>query len=151
MKQIIFITIITILFIGCGSESKREVTQWGGDPYAVKVIDYYEISNDVILHTSINDEYYNYSMLVRGYMNSEIDSISSNSHFIEDYNLTNVGLGKDETFYAWNFYHYNTFTNKSLTTVTKEYFGLYEVITNYCLINHNDANCSTYIYFRDTR
>ena len=145
----LIVSLMSIIFIGCSDEQTdtNSPTQWGGDGTA-KYYDYYEIANNTIVHTSINDDPYNYSMLINGYLNSDTNYITMNNQFIDDYNLTNIALDKNETFNAWKTSYFNTFTNKSMTTTHKEYFGLYELSTNYCVINSDVENCKTYIYIR---
>ena len=150
MKQLIFLILLfTIIFTGCGNETnnKYPTSQWGGDA-TQKYYDYYEIADGTIVHTSINDEIYNYSALVQGYLGNNGNNISTHTQIINDYNLTNAVLNKNETFNAFKTDYFNTFTNKSMTTINKEYFGLYELTTNYCVINSDLKNCKTYIYLR---
>jgi hypothetical protein len=142
---------VVVLFSGCETETEKKSlfdNRWNNQLDKTRYIDCYEIADDKIVYTSINYDVYNYVLFINGYFDTYSNAITENHQFIDDYNLTNIALDKNETFNAYKITHFNTFTNKSFVTLKKENFGTYEVNTNYCIINAELKNCKTYFYMR---
>lgn len=146
--KILSICLLAFTFIACQNNQNeiKPQSQWG--EYQGEIFyDYYEIADDEIVHTSINDTY-NALNFQASYINNSAEYMTFNSLIIDEYNLQNKALDKNETFMAQKNSRFNTFTNKSLTTISKANYGTYEMSANYCVINSDIDNCKTYIYYR---
>jgi hypothetical protein len=142
MKLYLYILFIIFSFIACTSSDDSSYDYNQSEYY-----DYYEIANNQIVYTSINDGIGNYSGIINGFSNTN-DALTINTLQIDNYNLINTALDINETFNASKFIQYNATTNRHLSITYKENFGKYELSTDYCLINYDIDNCKTYIYIR---
>lgn len=151
MKKYIYLLLTALLFVGCGSEDTQSsaITDIikSTEPYFSLdsvTYDYYEIANDTILHTSINTDIVNVSRLV--VVNEDYQFITEHKEFIDDYTISNKALDINETANIYKENILNTLSNKSFHKIYKYGYGLYEIKTNYCIINTDVAECNTYVY-----
>ncbi len=148
MKKYIFILFIIVNFVACTSSENSNYTQDKFTNYNnIEYFDYYEISNNEIIYTSINDSLQNYASIISGFSNTN-DALTIHTIEIDDYNLTNVALDINETFNTRKLLQYNATTNNHMSITYKENYGRYELYLDYCLINSDIDNCKTYIYIR---
>ncbi|MEA2091156.1 MAG: hypothetical protein U9O83_02180 [Campylobacterota bacterium] len=151
MRTYIFLIITAILLVGCDTQNKTDEetiaminsteAYFSLEP---STYDYYEIANDTILHTSINTDMVNITRLT--VINEDRQYITEHKEFIDDYNILNKALDINETADVYRENILNTFTNKSIQKVYKYGYGIYEVKTNYCIINSDIQGCNTYVY-----
>lgn len=161
-KYIVFLYIVvTILFTSCSGENHSKsngefsIQTWNGymQEYVIpnmlnndKTFDYYEIENDEILTTTINIDLIN----VWHYFNLDDPSYTNSIYEIKkDYNLVNEALNINITFEAMIVYNYDTLTNVSEKIIYKKNYGLIEVSKNFCKINTESKNCTSYLYINN--
>jgi len=144
IKEIVSFMAVAVLLGGCSSESN---SQFDND-FKTLYYDYYEIANDKIVYTKINENPINVVYLENSYLSSGTNYLVMHEEYFENFNLVNTTLDKNETITGWKVDYLNTFTNKTLHTFTKDNHGLYQLTTNFCTINSAIPNCKTVIYAR---
>lgn len=144
IKEIVSFMVVTVLLGGCGSESN---SQFDND-FKTLYYDYYEIANDKIVYTKINENPINVVYLENSYLSSGTNYLVMHEEYFENFNLVNTTLDKNETITGWKVDYLNTFTNKTLSSFIKDNYGLYQLTTNFCTINSTIENCKTVIYAR---
>jgi hypothetical protein len=138
--------VIAFIFSGCGdsSDESSPLDQYSDyfstDP---KTYDYYEIADGEILHTDINTDYVNVAR-VYDFYNSR--HMTEYKRFVENYHISNEALNIDryEDVYIENYLDLET--DNGYSTIHIYGYGLYEIKTNYCIVNTDVDNCNTYIY-----
>lgn len=140
--KILYLCVALLLFSGCGSDSEDSPYS-GYFSTASKTYDYYEIANGTILHTDINTDYIN---VVRVYDFKNSRHVTEHYEFIDNYHIVNQALNIDryEDVYIENYLDLETDNGYSSTYI--DGYGLYEVKTNYCIINSSVDGCEVYIY-----
>lgn len=145
MKQkIVSLIVFALMLGGCGSESN---SQFDND-FKTLYYDYYEIADDTIVYTKINEDPLNVLYLQNSYLSNDTNYLVMHEEYFENFNLVNTTLDKNETLCGWKVDYLNTFTNKSLHIFIKDNHGLYAISTNFCTINSAIPNCQTVIYTR---
>ena len=148
LMRYILLIIIGLIFLGCGEEDESstqfdEVARYFSNDAIV--YDSYEIADETILHTSINTDLVNVAWLFT-YDGNE--HMAEHKEFIDNYHIINTPLAIDEYAKVYKENYFNLETNKAFQKVYNYDYGLYEIKTNYCLINVDVIDCETYIYVR---
>ena len=134
------------MLLGCGSSNETSPLE----PYKEYIshdavtYDYYEIANGSILHTEINTDVVNVTRVYNYLQGNE--HLVEHTEFVDNYNIVNTPLSIDEVADVYKESYLNTITDSSYTRTYKKSYGLYEIKTNYCIINSNVSGCETYIY-----
>jgi hypothetical protein len=144
IKTILSSLVVTVIFIGCGNGS----TTLDDNDFKTLYYDYYEIADDKIVYTKINEDPINVVYLENSYISSGTNYLVMHEEYFENYNLVNTALDKNDTLSGWKVDYLNTFTNKTLSSFIKDNYGLYQLTTNFCTINSAIPNCKTVIYAR---
>jgi hypothetical protein len=146
IQKIIFLMVVVavgLTFTGCGLDTNNT-----DEDLKTLYYDYYEIADDTVVYTKINEDPSNVVYLENSYLLSNNDYLVMHEEYFENYNLVNVPLDKNETLTGWKVDYLNTFTNKSLSSFTVPNYGLYMLTTNFCTINSSLPNCKTVIHTR---
>jgi len=160
MKMVykILIYLFIVLFVGCSDNNdynNDQLVKWNShmQQYVMPNIlnanrkyDYYEIANGQIVYTNINMDYINVINYINYNTNPQYNS--SIYDINNTYHIVNEALNIDRVEDCMIFYTYDTSTKINQKSVYIKDFGLYEASQNFCTVNSNESNCTSYLYIR---